>query len=50
MGLTVPLPSSHVLSSQMVAKVGRVLEVLPAVGAVVVLIAIVVLELLVATK
>ena len=50
MRLAIPLPSSHVLGPQMVAKIGRVLEVLVAVGAVVVLIAIVVLELLIAIK
>jgi hypothetical protein len=48
--LAIPLPSSHVLGPQMVAKVERILEVLLAVSAVVVLIAIVVFELLVAVK
>ena len=50
MRLAVPLFTSHMLSPEMVAKIGRVLEVLVAVGAVVVLITIVVLELLVAIK
>ena len=52
MRLAIPLPSNHVLvlGPQVLVKVGRILEDLLAVGAVVVLIAIVLLELLVAVK